>query len=141
MRSLIGAVVWKEVREIRRDPVTLFVAVVLPLFLLYMFGSALSLDVKDVALAVYDMDKSADSRRLADAFPKSGYFRLAHEVRDEHEIGRLLDSGSAKLVLVIPADFSSDLAAGRTAMVQTLLDGSFSATAMVIAGYAAIVWT
>ena len=139
MRSLIGAVAWKEVREIRRDPLTVFVAVVLPLILLYLFGAALSLDVKDVALAVYDMDMSADSRRLVDAFPKSGYFRLAHEVRDEREIRRLLDSGGVKLVLVIPADFSSNLAAGKTAMVQTLLDGSFSATAMVIAGYAAAI--
>lgn len=136
MKSLIGAVVWKEVREIRRDPITIAVAVVLPLIMLYLFGSALSLDVKDVPFAVYDHDKSAASRALIDAFPRSGYFRRAHEIRAEREIGELLDRGEARLVLVIPPDFARALAQGRTAAVQTLVDGSFSATAMVVAGYA-----
>ncbi|MEW6681488.1 MAG: ABC transporter permease [Nitrospirota bacterium] len=139
MRSLIGAVMRKEVREIRRDPVTIWVAVALPLIMLYLFGSALSLDVKDASLAVYDQDDSAESRALIDAFPNSGYFRRAHEIRADTEIGPLLDRGQARLVLVIPSDFSQKLAAGKTAMVQTLVDGSFSATAMVIAGYAAAI--
>ena len=139
MRSLIGTVMWKEVREIRRDPITIWVAVALPLVMLYLFGSALSLDVKDAALAVYDLDKSPTSRALVDAFLHSGYFRRAHDIRDEKEIGPLLDRGKARLVLVIPADFSARLARGDSVPVQTLADGSFSATAMVVAGYAAAI--
>lgn len=139
MRSLISAVIWKEVREIRRDPVTIWVAVALPLIMLYLFGSALSLDVRDAAFAVYDQDQSPASRALVDAFPNSGYFRRGHEIRTDAEIGPLLDRGQARLVLVIPPDFSEKLSAGETAMVQTLVDGSFSATAMVIAGYAAAI--
>ncbi len=139
MKSLVGAVIGKEVREIRRDPITLWVAIALPLVLLYLFGAALSLDVKDAALAVYDLDKSAQSRTLIEAFPHSGYFRYVHNIHEEREIGRLLDRGQARLVLVIPADFSEKLARGQTASVQTLIDGSFSATAMVVAGYAAAI--
>ncbi|HEX7972548.1 MAG TPA: ABC transporter permease [Thiobacillus sp.] len=139
MKSLIGAVVGKEVREIRRDPITLWVAIVLPLVMLYLFGAALSLDVKDATLAVYDLDKSEQSRSLIEAFPHSGYFRYVHEIHEEGEIGQLLDRGQARLVLVIPADFSGTLARGETAAVQTLVDGSFSATAMVVAGYAAAI--
>ena len=139
MRSLLGAVIWKEVREIRRDPITIWVAIALPLILLYLFGSALSLDVKNAALAVYDLDQSAESRALIDAFPHSGYFRYAHDIHEEREIGQLLDRGAARLVLVIPEDFSERLARGETATVQTLVDGSFSATAMVVAGYAAAI--
>jgi ABC-2 type transport system permease protein len=136
VRTLVGAVMWKEVREIRRDPVTMFVAVALPLVMLYLFGSALSLDVKNAPMAVYDLDKSADSRKLIAAFPNSGYFRHVHDVGQEREIGKLLDRGVVRLVLVIPADFSSRLARGEPASVQALIDGSFSATAMVVAGYA-----
>lgn len=139
MNSLIGAVIGKEVREIRRDPITIWVAIALPLVMLYLFGSALSLDVKDAALAVYDLDKSAQSRALIEAFPHSGYFRYIHAVHEEREIGRLLDRGQARLVLVIPADFSEKLARRQAATVQTLVDGSFSATAMVVAGYAAAI--
>jgi ABC-2 type transport system permease protein len=129
-------VVWKEACEIRRDPITIFVAIALPLVMLYLFGSALSLDVKNAPMAVYDLDKSADSRDLIAAFPHSGYFRRVHDIAREREIGELLDRGAVRLVLVIPADFSSRLARGETASVQALIDGSFSATAMVIAGYA-----
>lgn len=139
MRSLIGAVIWKEVREIRRDPVTVSFAVILPLLMLYLFGSALSLDVKDATLAVYDLDKSPASRALIDAFPHSGYFRRVHDIRAEPEIAQLLDQGEARLVLVIPPDFSKNLARGQTAGVQTLADGSFPPTAMVVAGYAAAI--
>ena len=139
MRSLVGAVIWKEVREIRRDPVTVSFAVILPLLMLYLFGSALSLDVKDATLAVYDLDKSPASRALIDAFPHSGYFRRVHDIRAETEIAQLLDQGKARLVLVIPPDFSEKLARGQTAGVQTLADGSFPPTAMVVAGYAAAI--
>ena len=136
MKTPVGAVVWKEIREIRRDPITLWVAVALPLVMLYLFGSALSLDVKDATLAVYDLDKSPQSRALIEAFPHSGYFSYVHAIHEEREIGELLDRGQVRLVLVIPADFSAKLARGQTASVQTLVDGSFSATAMVVAGYA-----
>ena len=139
MSGAVRAVVWKEVREIRRDPVTIFVAALLPLVMLFLFGYALSLDVKNAPYAVYDLDRSAHSRDLADAFARSGYFRRAHAIVSDAEVGRLLDRGQARLVLVIPADFSERIARGDTAHVQTLIDGSFSATAMVIAGYAAAI--
>jgi ABC-2 type transport system permease protein len=136
MRSLIWTIAWKELREIRRDPVTIAVAAVLPLLMLYLFGAALSLDVKDARLAVYDQDRSAASRALAERFPHSGYFKRSHEIHDEGEIAALLDGGRASLVLIIPEDFERKLVRGETAVVQTVADGSFSATAMVVVGYA-----
>lgn len=134
--NLIATVAWKELREIRRDPVTIAVATLLPLIMLYLFGSALSLDVKDARLAVYDLDQSPASRALIAAFERSGYFRRVQDVRAERDIARLLDNGEARLVLAIPPDFARKLARGETAAVQTLADGSFSSTAMVVVGYA-----
>ena len=122
MKSLIWIVVWKEMREIRRDPITIAVAALLPLLMLYLFGSALSLDVKDASLAVYDQDRSAASRALIERFPRSGYFKRVHDVRAESELAELLDNGRARLVLIVPPDFSRKLARGETAEVQTLAD-------------------
>ncbi len=136
MKGAIATVMWKEVREIRRDPIVIATMILLPLVMLYLFGSALSLDVKDAALAVYDLDGSAESRALTEAFPRSGYFRRVHDIRAEREIAQVLDRGQARLVLVIPPGFAAKLARGETAEVQTLADGSFSSTAMVIIGYA-----
>lgn len=139
MRSLIGTVMWKEVREIRRDPITVSVAIILPLLMLYLFGSALSMDVKDAKFAVYDLNKSAASRSLIEAFPLSGYFQRMEDIQREEEIGQRLDRGRVQMILVIPPDFSEQLARRRTATVQTLVDGSFSSTAMIVAGYAAAI--
>lgn len=136
MKSLIFAVMWKEGREIRRDPITIAVAVVLPLLMLYLFGSALSLDVKDASFAVYDQDRSAASRALIERFSQSGYFRRTHDIHAEVEIAELLDRGRARLVLIIPLGFAQKLARRETALVQVLADGSYSTTAMVILGYA-----
>lgn len=139
MTSAIWTIARKEAREIRRDPITVWVAIALPLVMLYLFGAALSLDVKNARFAVYDLDQSSASRALIDAFPHSGYFRRVRDIRNEKEISELLDRGKARLVLVIPEDFSAKLARGETANVQALIDGSFSATAMVVAGYASAI--
>lgn len=135
MTSATAIVVWKEFREIRRDPVTLWIAAVLPLILLYLFASALSLDVKDAPFAVYDQDRSAASRALADHFVHSGYFRRIRTLQSAGEIEGILDQGRARMVLVIPPEFSRRLATGEPAQVQALIDGSYSATAMVVADY------
>lgn len=136
MSNLVGIIVWKELREIRRDPITMAVAIVLPLLMLYLFGSALSLDVKDATLAVYDQDRSPASRALIERFPQSGYFKRTHDIHTEGEIAELLDRGRARLVLIIPPGYAQKLARGETAEVQALADGSYSTTAMVILGYA-----
>jgi len=133
---ILRALVRKEVREIARDPVTLAVAVVLPLVLLFLFGYGVSLDVENAALGVYDQDRSPASARLADAFTASGYFRLVRTFDTPAEVGEALDRGNVTVALIIPPEFSRRLAAARPAPVQLLVDGSFSATALVVSNYA-----
>ncbi|HEX6303260.1 MAG TPA: ABC transporter permease [Anaerolineales bacterium] len=125
----------KELREIWRDPYTLGVAILLPLILLFMFAYALNLDVKDTPLAVVDLDNSLQSRAYVQAFLNSDKFRLAYQTTDSKQAANLLDQGRVQSVLVIPKGFSSDLLAGDTADVQTLLDGTFPTTALVVQGY------
>ena len=100
MRSLVGIIVWKELREIRRDPITVAVAVVLPLLMLYLFGSALSLDVKDASLAVYDQDRSAASRALMGTRTA---FTLAAPKRIEKNASLFLSRMATRPVGLTPA--------------------------------------
>ncbi len=132
----LRALIVKECREIQRDPITLGIAMLLPLVLLFLFGYGISLDVEDVALAVYDEDRTPDSARLVEAFSASGYFRVQHTPTSLAQAGALLDRGEATVALVIPADFSKELAADRQALLQILIDGSFSATALIVSNYA-----
>lgn len=132
MNRRVIAVARKEFRELRRDPITLWIAVFVPVVLLFVFGYAIRLDVEDVPLAVLDRDRSVASAAFVDALVNTGDFVIARRPADEAELGRLLDRGAVRVGLVIPSDFGARMDAGRTATVQTLIDGSYSATAMIL---------
>lgn len=132
----VGAVIVKEMREIGRDPITMAIALAMPLVMLFLFAYAITFDVKNVPLGVWDQDGTPASRRLVDAFAESGYFVVAQAVDSDRGLARVLDRGEVKLVLVIPQRFETDLARGTPEPVQVIVDGTFSNTAQIVAGYA-----
>jgi ABC-2 type transport system permease protein len=132
----LGAVVLKEVRQVRRDPFSLMMLIALPAFMLVLYGFALNFDVRHVRLAVQDRDKSAASRELVASFTRSSYFDLVATPAAGEDVDALLERRRAWAVLVIPEDYARELAAGRAAAVQLLLDGADSTTAQTVLGYA-----
>lgn len=96
----------------------------LPIFMLILFGYAVSFDVKDIPLAVFDRDKSAISREFVSKFTNSGYFELVEDLTSDNQFADRLDSGKIKVIFNIPQDFSHKINAGEKAEVQVLLDGS-----------------
>lgn len=132
----IFAVALKELRQIGRDPLSLLMLLGLPSFMLVLFGYAISFDVEHVAMGVRDRDRSAASRDLIAAFVSSRRFDLAAELGTGAAIERALESGRVWVVLIIPEGFGDDLAAGREARVQILLDGTDSTSATTVLGYA-----
>lgn len=133
------AVTGKETREILRDPITVGVALLMPLVMLFLFGYAISLDVDDVKMGVLDWDRSAASRELVDRFVRSGYFRLEGTYLHDQELAEGLQRNEIRLALVIPPGFQRTLSRNRTAPVQVLVDGTYSATANLVAAYAATI--
>jgi ABC-2 type transport system permease protein len=132
----IAAVVAKEARELWRDPITVGIALLMPLVMLFLFGYAVTLDIHDIALGVLDRDATPASRDLTDAFVQSGYFRLARVLRSTRDIDAALPRGNVDLVLVIPERFQAAIERGESPAVQLLLDGTYSDTAQIVAGYA-----
>ena len=131
----IRTVALKETRELLRDPITLGIALLLPLVLLFLFGYAFDLDVREVAVAVVDQDATVESREYVAVFDRTREFRIAARSAEPRAAEGFLARGEARVVLVIPPGFGEAFRSGGTARVQTLVDGSFSATAQVIAGY------
>ena len=132
----LWAVARKETIQLRRDARSLGLAFLLPLIMLILFGYAITTNVEHIQAAVVDRDHSPESRALVDAFQRSGYFNVAYTPESDQEVGALIDRGSVRLALVIPERFAADLAAGRAAPVELLLDGSDAKTATVARGYA-----
>lgn len=128
-------IVRKEFREIRRDPYTLGVAIILPLLLLFLFAYGFNLDVTDIPLAVVDQDNTPQSYAYIQALLETGKFDLRYRPTNEREARHLLDKGSIQVVLIIPEGFEQDLVPGETAEVETLIDGTFPPSAQVARGY------
>ncbi len=132
----IRAVIEKELIEIIRDPITLSVALVMPLVMLFLFGYAISLDVENMPFGVLDQDRSADSRELIETFENSGFFQRAKAYPTDGEVEHALKRGDVRLVLVVPPGFSRHLEFGPEAPIQLLVDGSYAASASLVMKYA-----
>lgn len=131
----LRAVVKKEMRQIRRDPLSLGFMILLPAFMLLMFGFALNFDVKHIPLAVVDQDGSRASRDLVDKFRTTEYFDLRAVLPATAAVDPLMAREEIRAALVIPSRFSEDLLAGRSPAVQVLVDGSNAMSGSTAAGY------
>jgi len=135
LRRLL-AIARKEFLHIRRDPRSLGMAIAIPMLMILLFGYALTLDVDNVPIAVWDQSVSPESRELISRFEGSRYFDVRLRAKGYPDIERAIEAGRVMAAVVIPRDFSALLTAGHAAAVQFLLDGSDSNTATIALGYA-----
>jgi len=131
----IREMVRKEFRQLLRDRRTRAVIFVSPLLQLLMFGYAVNTDIRDTATFVVDLDATAASRRLVDAFVATGYFEVVGRSDRPADLVRALDHGHALIGIEIPRGFARDLTGGGAA-VQVIVDGTESNSATIAQGYA-----
>ena len=131
----ILALVKKESRQMVRDPATIAVGIVLPVILILLFGFGLSLDVRNVPLAVVLQEPSAPAEDLLSALALSPYFH-PQVVYSLEAADRLMMAGDVDGVLTIPADFARRFHAGN-ARVQVVVHGTDANRARIIESYVA----
>ena len=132
----VRTLVVKEIRQLFRDPKTKRVIFVSPIIQLILFGYAVNTDVRNVATALVDHDRTVASRELVSAFTASGYFRIVTVSDRTADLGIALDHGRAVVAIEIPSGYAADLAARRAPVIQLLVDGTNSNTATIAQGYA-----
>lgn len=135
MFSRIIALAQKELRQIRRDPRTLVILFVFPVFMLIVFGYALNFDVTGIKIGVYDNDRSELSREFINSLESTGYFEVIKNFSDYNEINNSLDKKIVQCVIVIPKDFSEKYFSKKDAKIQYLIDGVEGNTATIIMNY------
>jgi len=135
----VRAVAHKETLHILRDPRSLGMAIAIPMLLLLLFGYALTLDVDDVPMVVWDQSGSPASRELVSRFAGSRYFTVRGHVESTQELVHAIDARDALVALVIPADYARRLATRGPATVQAIVDGSDTNTATIALGYASAI--
>ena len=131
----VFAQVRKELIQITRDWRTLALALILPVVLLLLMSTAISLTVNDLPIVVQDFDDSPASHDLIDAFRNSLTFNVVSWPTNKQPEQALI-SNKARAVLIIPQHFGRDLARGTATKVQMLVDASDANTAKLTSGYA-----
>lgn len=134
--SRVRALVVKELLAVLRDKKSRIMLIMPPLLQLTIFAFAATLEVKNVDLAVLDSDGGKAAVELTQRFTGAPYFKNVFPLHGQGEVAPALQNERAMAVLVIDQHFSRDVAAGRPAQVQILLDGRRSNTSQIVQGYA-----
>jgi ABC-2 type transport system permease protein len=129
----IVAQVRKELTQIMRDRLALALALALPVGLVALLGTTISLTVSDIPIVIQDLDQTPLSRRYADAFRSSLTFRVVDLSVTESPESALAE-GRARAALIIPANFARDVLRGRQAETQLLVDATDTNTALITRG-------
>lgn len=118
------AITRKEILHILRDRRTLGMVIGMPIIMLLLLGYAVNVDIDDIPVIVYDQSRTQDSRRFLERFWQTNYFKATAYVAEADQVTRAIDAGEAKVGIIIPPDFGSQLAGGKNTSVQVFIDAS-----------------
>ena len=128
-RSLVWPMLRKEFTQLRRDRLTFGMMLGIPLLQIVVFGFLVRTEVRDIPLAVVDDARTTESRELLRRLLNTHNFKFAGQLASSDEIEAVLQRGKASAVLVVPPEFSRDIARGTPASAQLVIDATDPLTA------------
>ena len=132
----LSALCRKEFIQFFRDYFVVLMVIYIFTLDIYLAANTINFEVEDLSVAVYDLEKSPQSRRLLEAFNNTEYFHIKYYLNNQKEIDKLIVSGDADIGIIIPSLFSRKIENGGTAKVQLLVDGTNPNLGLVALGYA-----
>lgn len=114
----------KEFYHVLRDKRVLLMLFGLPIVQVILFGFALSNEIKNTGIAVFDQDKSVISSALISKIDANKYFDIDRNLTNPNQFQEAFKDGKVKIVLVIPSDFSENLSLQKKANLQMIVDGT-----------------
>ena len=133
--SRFWALVRKELNQILRNKQLLVLLIVPPTIQLLIYGFALNPEVHHLKLGVMDYARTADSRELVAAMTENQIFDVDAQLFSEKALATQVETGQLTAGVVIPPEFSRNLAAGTSAEIQVVIDGVDANTAGIASGY------
>lgn len=131
-----SAFVKKEFFHILRDRRTLFILLGMPVVQIILFGFALTNEVKNARVLVLDQARDNASAEIIREIEASHYFEVLRFNADYAELKKEFIQGRAKLAIIIPAGFGTDLQRLNEAHIQLIADASDPNTANTVTNYA-----
>ena len=125
----------KELLSILRDPRSRLVVFLPPLMQLFIFAFATTLEVRNADIAVHDRDAGRWSHEFVARVAAADFVNEVHTVHSRDELRALIDERKVIAAIDMGPDFSRDIAAGRPATVQVIVDGRRSNAGQITVAY------
>jgi len=128
--------VQKEFYHILRDKRTLLILLGMPVVQIILFGFAISTEVRNARLAVFDPSNDVATQRIINQFDANRYFSLSMRLDNSENIDDVFRKNKADLVMVFEEKFNENLLHTGKASVQLIVDGTDPNVATILTGYA-----
>lgn len=126
----------KEFYHILRDQRTILILLVMPIVQIILFGFAITTEVRNTQVAVFDPSKDVSTQRIKEQFQASPYFTIAEELASPDQINDVFKHGKINLVIVFSENFADNLLRTGEAAIQLITDGTEPNQASTLTGYA-----
>ena len=138
-RMRLRGLIRKEFLQIERDPSSIAIAFLMPVFLLLLFGYGVSLDSEHIPLALVVEQPSTDTADFSAAFRQSRYFNIS-TYTNTWEAEQDMMAGRVNAIVVLRQDFAQRLRQDDGAPIQLIVNGVDANTASIISGYVEGAW-
>ena len=134
MKRFLGFVK-KEFMHIFRDYRTLFILFGIPAAEILIFGYAVSTDIKNAGIAIFDLSHDEITLKLTDKIISSGFFKKTETLLNYNDIDKVFKKGKTKAVIIFQEDFGKKLVREGKASLSIIADGSEPNTATLVTNY------
>lgn len=124
MSSILKSVIRKEFIHIWKDPQTLLIILAMPIIMLFLFGYAITMEMRDIPTIVTDLSHTKQSRYLIEKIGANNFFKVQLRDVTEKEVDFIFQSKAAKCIIVIPRDYGRTIQNNRETNIQVLIDAS-----------------
>ncbi|NLH61459.1 MAG: ABC transporter permease [Ignavibacteriales bacterium] len=129
------AFVRKEIYHIMRDVRTIMILLGIPVIQIILFGFAISTEVRNAEIAIYDPSNDAATRRIAEQIETSSYFNIVKYISSPKEIDQLFKKGEVSIVLVFADRFREKMLHTGKGEIQIIADASDPNNATSLTNY------
>jgi ABC-2 type transport system permease protein len=138
-RMRLRGLMRKEFLQIVRDPSSIAIAFLMPIFLLLLFGYGVSLDSEHIPLALVVEQPNADTADFTAEFDHSKYFVTSY-YSGTRDAEQAMMAGRVSAIVVLRRDFASALRRSDGAPIQLIVNGVDANTGRIISGYVQGAW-
>lgn len=130
------AITGKELKQLRRDPVSLILTVMFPILLIGIFiviVSAFSATTHNVPVVVADLDGTPASNALIDELTRSRFISVTQLVQTEAQAYQAVSNAQAIGAIIIPQGFGAAIVTGNAFVIIATDNSKLTSSSFVSA--------